>query len=56
MGSHLTAGGYFSSRLVEVNGREDPELSRRVVFNTTLDNELLLNDIGGEFAAPEETH
>lgn len=51
---HLTAVGYSSSRLVEVDGRENPQLSRRVVFNATLDRNRLLDDIGGEVAASEE--
>ena len=45
---HVTAVGYSSSRYIETDGRENPKLSRRVVFNTTLDRKQLLEDIEEE--------
>ena len=50
---HLTAVGYSSSRLVQIDGRESPEFSRRVVFNTSLNRNRLLEEIGGEVATTQ---
>ena len=50
---HLTAVGYSSSRPLQIDGRESPEFSRRVVFNMSLNRNRLLEEIGGEVAATQ---
>lgn len=49
---HLTAAGFSSSRLLMVDGREDPEKSRRVVFSVSPNRQQLLDDIGDDIAGP----
>ena len=51
---HMVAVGYSSAKPILLNGLEDKERSRRVVFSVSTDREKLLDDIGRDAGMAQE--